>query len=84
MQKKCKKERDSKCRLYQQNGEARDYIFSVFPILAKEHYVRRHDRLCAHLHFNILKDKEHWYVHVTESAETNHENEVTVFWTGQV
>jgi hypothetical protein len=33
--------------------ETRDYIVSAFPILVKEHYERRHDRLCAQLHFNV-------------------------------
>jgi hypothetical protein len=41
--KQCKKH--SKCY-----DETIDYIVSAFPILVKEHNVRRHDRLCAQLH----------------------------------
>jgi len=44
---KCKKEQ-SKCY-----DETIDYIVSAFQILVEEHYLRRHDRLCAQLHFNI-------------------------------
>jgi len=35
--------------------------------LAEEQYIKRHDRVCAQLHFNIYKemrvklDKEQWY-----------------------
>ena len=38
--------------------------------MAKEQYIKRHDRVCAQLHFNIRKetgvqlDKKHWYEHV--------------------
>jgi hypothetical protein len=47
-------ETDSKCRLSQQFDETADIIISAFPILAKEQYIR-HDRVCAQLHFNIIK-----------------------------
>jgi len=40
-------EADSKCRLCQQFDEAIDYIISACPILAKEQYIKRHDRVCA-------------------------------------
>jgi len=29
---------------------------SSFPILAKEKYIKRHDRVCAELHFNIYME----------------------------
>ena len=63
-------ETDSKCRLCQQFDEAVDHITSACPILAKEQYVKRHDRVCAQLHFNIWEetgvqlDKKHWYERV--------------------
>jgi len=40
-------------------------------------YIKRHDRVCAQLHFNICKetevqlDKKHWYEHVSKSVETS-------------
>jgi hypothetical protein len=43
-------ERDSKCRLCQQLDETTDHIISACPILAKEQYIKRHDRVCAHSH----------------------------------
>jgi hypothetical protein len=47
-------ETDSKCRLCQQFEETADRIVSACPVLAKEQYIKRHDRVCAHLHFNIM------------------------------
>jgi hypothetical protein len=44
---------DSICRLCQQFDETIDHIISACPILAKERYTKRHDRVCAQLHFNI-------------------------------
>ena len=49
-------ETDSKCRLCQQFDETINHITSACPILAKEQYIKRHDRVCAQLHFNICKE----------------------------
>ena len=46
----------SKCRLCQQFDETVDHIISACAILAKEQYIKRHDRVCAQLHFNICKE----------------------------
>ena len=51
-------ETDSKCRLCQQFDETIDRIISECPILAKEQYIKRHDTVCAQLHFNICKGTE--------------------------
>jgi hypothetical protein len=48
-------ETDSKCRLCQQFDERIDRIILACPILAKEQYIKRHDTVCAQLHFNICK-----------------------------
>jgi len=59
------------------NNKTIDHIISASPILAKEQYIKRHDRVCAQLHFNICKetgvhlDKKHWYEHVPKSVETS-------------
>jgi hypothetical protein len=59
-------ETDSKCRLCHQFDEAIVHIISACPILAKEQYIKRHDRVGAQLHFNICKetgvqlDAKHW------------------------
>jgi hypothetical protein len=61
------RETDNKCRLCQQLDETIDYIISACSILAKEQYVKRHDKVSAQTHFNICKeigvqlDKKHWY-----------------------
>ena len=46
---------DSKYRLYKQ-FDAVEHIISALPILAKEHYIKRRDRVCAELHFDICKE----------------------------
>jgi hypothetical protein len=83
-------ETDSKCRLCQQFDETIEHIMSACPILAKEQYIKRHDRVCAQLHFNICKetglklDKKHWYEHVPESIQTSQGGKVTILWNQQV
>jgi hypothetical protein len=77
-------ETNSKCRLCQQFDETIDHIISAYPILAKEQCMKRHDRVCEKLHFNICKetgvqlDKKHWYEHVPKSVETGQEGNVTI------
>jgi len=59
-------------------------------MLAKEQYIKRHDGVCAQLHFNICKetgvqlDKKHWYEHVPKSVETSQGGKVTIPWNQQV
>jgi len=83
-------ETDSKCRLCQQFYDTLDHITSACPILAKEQYIKRHDRLCAQLHFNISKetgiqlDKKHWYDYLPKSVETSQEGKVSILWNRQV
>jgi hypothetical protein len=83
-------ETDSKCRLCQQFDETMDHIISACPILAKEQYIKRHDRVSAQLHFNICKeigvqlDKKHWYEHVPKSLETTQGGKITILWNQQV
>jgi 3'-phosphoadenosine 5'-phosphosulfate sulfotransferase len=79
-------DRDSKCRLCQQFDETIEHIISACPILAKEQYIKTHDRVCAQLQFNICKetgvklDKKHWYEHVPKSIETSQGGKVTILW----
>jgi hypothetical protein len=83
-------ETDSKCRLCQKFDETIDHIILACPILAKEQYIKRHDRVSAQIHFNIRKetgvklDKNHWYKHVPKSVETNQGGTVTILWNQQV
>jgi hypothetical protein len=47
-------------------------------------YTKRHDTVCAQIHFNISKktkvklDKKQGHVHVPKSVETIHESKVTI------
>ena len=83
-------ERDNKCRLCQQFAQTIDHIISASPILAKQQYIKRHDKVCAQLHFNICKetgvqlDKKNWYEHVPKSVETSQGGKVTILWNQQV
>jgi hypothetical protein len=36
--------------------ETVDHIILACPILAKEQYIKRHDRVCTQQHFNICKE----------------------------
>jgi hypothetical protein len=83
-------ETDSKCRLCQQFDETIDHVISASPILAKVQYIKRHDSMCAQLHFNICKEtgvqlhKKHWYEHVPKSVETSQGGKVTILWNQQI
>ena len=58
--------------------------------MAKKQYIKRHNKVCAQLHFNICKetgeqlDKKHCYEHVPNSVETGQEGNVTILWNQQV
>jgi len=53
------------------------------PNIGKRTIHKRHDRVCAQLHFNICKERgvklnnKHWYDHVPKSVEISHEGKVT-------
>jgi len=52
--------------------------------IGKKQYIKRHDRICASLYFNICKEigvkleNKHRYEHVPESVKTNHEIKVVI------
>jgi len=83
-------ETDSKCSLCQRFDETVDHVISVCPIVAKEQYIKRHDRVCAQIHFNICKGtgaqlyRKHWYEHVPKSVETSERVKVNILWNQQV
>jgi hypothetical protein len=54
--KKIVKERiESRCRLCKEYEETTDHLTSGCPILAKNEYVIRHDKVCTRLHYSICK-----------------------------
>ena len=78
-----KKETESKCRLCKQPEETIDHLTSGCPILAKNEYLMRHDKVCTHLHYSICKalgtetaDKR--YTHMPKPVYE--EGDVTVLW----
>jgi hypothetical protein len=68
----------------QQFDETVEHI-SVHPVLAKEQYMKGHDRVYAPPNFNICKetgvksDNERLYEHVPKLVETSSEGRVTIF-----
>ena len=50
-----KEEIESKCRLCKQHEETIDQLTLGCPILAKNKYLMRHDKVCTHLHYSICK-----------------------------
>ena len=63
---------DSKCRLCKQHEETIDHLTSGCPILAKNEYLMRHDKVGAHLHYSMckaldIKTTDKWYTHTQTS-----------------
>jgi hypothetical protein len=50
-----KEEIGSRCRLCKEYEETIDHLTSGCPILAKNEYVIRHDKVCTHLNYSICK-----------------------------
>ena len=78
-----KEETESKCRLCKQHEETIDHLTSECPILAKNKYIMRHDKVCAHLHYSICKalsieTTDKWYTHMPKPV--CEKGDVTVLW----
>jgi hypothetical protein len=80
-----KKEIESKCRLCtcKQHDETIDHLTWGCPILAKNEYLMRHDKVCTHLHYSIYKalgietaDK----LYTRMPKPVYEEGDVTVLW----
>ena len=78
-----KEDIQSECRLCKQHEETIDHLTSGCPILAKNKYLTRHNKVCAHMHYSKCKilgsemtDK--WYTHMPKSMYE--EEDVTVLW----
>jgi hypothetical protein len=56
----------------------------IMPNIGKKQYMKRQDRVCAELHFNICKEigvnleNEQWYKHVTKLVATDHGGQDTI------
>jgi hypothetical protein len=78
-----KEEIESRCQLCKEYEETIDHLTSGCPILAKNKYIIRHDRVCTDLHYSIcktfgIKTTENWYSHIPEPV-CQHED-ITVLW----
>ena len=78
--------RNGKCRLYKQFDETEEHVILSCPLVANEQYIKRHDTVCAQLHFNTCKEigvkleNKHWYGHLSQSVETSHKGKATILW----
>jgi hypothetical protein len=78
-----KDEIESRCRLCKEYEEIVDHLTSGCPILAKNEYVIRHNKVCTHLHYSICKTlgtetTENWCSHIPKPV-CQHED-TTVLW----
>ena len=78
-----KEEIESKCRLCKQHEETIDHLTSGCPVLAKNEYLMRHDKVCAHFRYSICKalgieTTDKWYQHMPKPVYE--EGDVTVLW----
>jgi hypothetical protein len=78
-----KEEIKSKCRLCKQYEETIDHLTSGCPVLAKNEYLIRHDKVCTHLHYSICKalgteNTNKWYTHMPKPVYEK--GDVTVLW----
>jgi hypothetical protein len=62
-----KEEIESKCRLCKQYEETIDHLASGCPILAKNEYLMRHDKVCTHFHYSDRKSTRLNSSHSTRS-----------------
>jgi hypothetical protein len=78
-----KEELESKCQLCKQHEETIDHLTSGCPILVKNEYLIRHDKVCTHLHYSIfkalgIKTTDTCYTH--KPKPVYEEGDVTVLW----
>jgi hypothetical protein len=78
-----KEDIESKYRLCKQHEETIDHLTWGCPILAKNEYIMRHDKVCSHLHYSIYKalsieTTDKWYIHMPKPVYE--EEDVTVLW----
>jgi hypothetical protein len=78
-----KEEIGSRCRLCKEYEETINHLTSGCPILAKNEYLIRHDKVCTHLHYSICKTlgietTENWYSHIPKPV-CQHED-ITILW----
>jgi len=76
-----KEETEGKCRLSKQHEETIDHLTSGCPILVKNEYLMRHDKVCTYLHYFICKAlgieiTDKWYSHMPKPVYE--EGDVTV------
>jgi hypothetical protein len=71
--------------LCKQHEETIDHLTSRCPILEKNEYLMRHDKLGAHLHYSIckalsIKTTDIWYTNTHTPKPVCEREEVTVLW----
>ena len=78
-----KEETESKCRFCKQHEGTIDHLTLECPILAKNEYLMRHDKVCSHMHYSLCKTlgtetTYKWYTHMPKPVYEK--GDVTVLW----
>ena len=66
-----------------QHEETIDHLTLGCPILTKNEYLTRHDKVCTHLHYSICKalgteTTDNWYTHMPRQAYEK--GDITELW----
>ena len=74
---------ENKRRLFKEHEETIDHLTSGCPILAKNGYLMRHDKVCTHLHYSVcnvlgIETTDKWYTHMPKPVYE--EGDVTALW----
>ena len=76
-----KEESDSTCRLCKQHEESTDHLTSGCPILEKNDYLMRQDKVCTHLLYSAcIAMTDRWYTHTNTLRPVYEQGDVTVWW----
>jgi hypothetical protein len=78
-----KEESESKSRLCKEYEETIDHVISGCPVLTKNEYITRHDKVCTYLLYSIRREfgievPDNWYSYVPKPI-CEHED-ITVLW----
>ena len=78
-----REETGGKFQSYKQHEETTDHLTSGCPILAKNEYLMRHDKVCTHLHYSIckaldIKMTNKWYIYTHTPTPVYEQEDVSV------
>jgi hypothetical protein len=75
-----KEETDCKCQLCKQREETTDHLTSGCPIVVKNEYLMRRDKVCANLQYSICKALDRQMVHTHSPKPVCEHEDVKLLW----